>query len=163
MGELNSFAENDIQRCLEVLRKGGVILYPTDTIWGLGCDARNENAVARIYDIKRRSDTKSLIVLVDNENMLLKHVSEVPAVAWDLIEYSERPLTIIYEKAFGYQTYDSLQAVRTEDLYDIASVTKIAATALGTMKLFDSRSIDINKPLSKYLPALNYKIGRAHV
>ena len=100
MGELNSFAENDIQRCLEVLRKGGVILYPTDTIWGLGCDARNENAVARIYDIKRRSDTKSLIVLVDNENMLLKHVSEVPAVAWDLIEYSERPLTIIYEKAF---------------------------------------------------------------
>ncbi len=91
--------EEDIQQCLEVLRKGGIILYPTDTIWGIGCDARNEKAVQRVFDIKKRSDSKSLIVLVDHENQLNKYVREVPAVAWDLIEFAEDPLTIIYDNA----------------------------------------------------------------
>ena len=92
--------EEDIIQCLETLKRGGIILYPTDTVWGIGCDARNEKAVERIYQIKKRSDSKSLIVLVDNDSMLNKHVSEVPEVAWDMIEFSEKPLTVIYDKAF---------------------------------------------------------------
>ncbi|MEO8149187.1 MAG: L-threonylcarbamoyladenylate synthase [Bacteroidia bacterium] len=91
--------ENDIQKCLEVLRKGGVILYPTDTVWGIGCDAKNEKAVQRIFEIKKRTDSKSLIILVDHENQLNKYVREVPAIAWDLIELAEDPLTIIYDDA----------------------------------------------------------------
>lgn len=94
---INKTMENDIQKCLEVLRKGGIILYPTDTIWGIGCDAKNEKAVQRIYEIKKRIDSKSLIILVDHENQLNKYVRDVPAVAWDLIELSEKPLTIIYD------------------------------------------------------------------
>lgn len=89
--------ENDIQKCLEVLRKGGIILYPTDTVWGIGCDAKNEKAVQRIYEIKKRTDSKSMIILIDHEDQLNKYVRDVPAVAWDLIELSENPLTIIYD------------------------------------------------------------------
>ncbi len=89
----------DVQQCLEVLRKGGTILYPTDTVWGIGCDAKNENAVKRVYEIKKRSDSKSLIVLIDREEMLNKYVREVPPVAWDLMAYTHKPLTIIYDNA----------------------------------------------------------------
>lgn len=92
---------NDIQRAVEVMRQGGIILYPTDTIWGLGCDAKNDEAVRRIFELKRRSDAKALISLVHNDVMVQAHVTEVPDVAWDLIELSDRPLTIIYDKARG--------------------------------------------------------------
>ena len=87
--------EEDIRKSLEVLKNGGVILYPTDTIWGLGCDAANEKAVARIFEIKRRSDSKSLIILVDNDMRLTGCIREVPEQAWQLIEYSEQPLTLV--------------------------------------------------------------------
>jgi L-threonylcarbamoyladenylate synthase len=93
--------EKEFQNCIDVLRSGGTILYPTDTVWGIGCDARNEQAVAKVYAIKKRTESKSLIVLVQNENLLNKYVHEVPAVAWDLIELSEKPLTIIYDKVGG--------------------------------------------------------------
>lgn len=89
----------DIKQAVEVLRGGGVILYPTDTVWGLGCDATNEEAVRRVYDIKRRSDAKSMLVLVDSMARLQGYVDEVPDMAWDLVELSERPLTIIYPGA----------------------------------------------------------------
>jgi L-threonylcarbamoyladenylate synthase len=91
--------ENEIQQCLQVLKSGGLILYPTDTVWGIGCDARNEAAVERIYKLKKRSDNKSMIVLLENENQINKYVRHVPAVAWDIIEFSEQPLTIIFEQA----------------------------------------------------------------
>ncbi len=90
---------NDIKQALEVLRNGGVILYPTDTIWGLGCDATNEKAVQRVYEIKKRSDSKSMLVLLDSPAKLQAYVSEVPDMAWDLIELSEKPLTIVYPDA----------------------------------------------------------------
>lgn len=89
---------NDINKAVEIIKREGTILYPTDTIWGIGCDATNEKAVKKIYDIKKRSEAKSLIILVSDLTMLEKYVDEVPSVAYELIEYSEKPLTIIYDK-----------------------------------------------------------------
>ena len=88
--------KEEVNKALEILKNGGVILYPTDTIWGLGCDATNEAAVAKINEIKGRSGDKSFIVLLDNENKLQSYVSEIPDVAYEVIEYSENPITIIF-------------------------------------------------------------------
>lgn len=90
--------DNEINRALEILSSGGVIVYPTETVWGIGCDATNESAVDRIYKIKKRTDAKSMLTLVDNENRLPSYVDQVPDMAWDLIEMSTKPLTIIYPK-----------------------------------------------------------------
>ena len=89
----------DLERACKVMRDGGVILYPTDTIWGIGCDASCEEAVRRIFQIKKRSDSKSMLVLVDSEAKLNYYVEDVPDLAYDLIEMSEKPLTIIYDGA----------------------------------------------------------------
>ena len=91
--------KEDISKALEVLQKGGVILYPTDTIWGIGCDATNEKAVQRIYSIKQREDSKSMLVLLHQASMLPGYVSEIPDVAWELIEVATDPMTIIYPGA----------------------------------------------------------------
>lgn len=85
----------------EVLAKGGVILYPTDTVWGLGCDATNSEAVEKIYKIKNRADSKSLICLVSDVAMLERHIEEVPEPAYDIIDFSEKPTTIIYDAPKG--------------------------------------------------------------
>lgn len=90
----------DIKNALDVLRKGGVILYPTDTIWGLGCDATNNSAVQKIFTIKQRQDEKSMLVLLDHEDNLPKYV-DVPEIAWSLIEVTNKPLTIIYPNAMN--------------------------------------------------------------
>lgn len=90
---------NEIETCLKVLNEGGIILYPTDTIWGIGCDASNEEAVKKIYDLKQRADSKSMLVLLDRIAKIQNFVSELPEIAWDLIELSEKPLTIIYDGA----------------------------------------------------------------
>lgn len=89
----------DVKAALAVLQKGGIILYPTDTIWGLGCDACNEVAVKRIYAIKDRVDSKSMLVLMENAALLERYVDEVPEIAFDLIELSDKPLTVIYDGA----------------------------------------------------------------
>ncbi|NQU87228.1 MAG: threonylcarbamoyl-AMP synthase [Mariniphaga sp.] len=90
---------DDIKNALEVLKKGGIILYPTDTIWGIGCDATNIDAVGRIYKIKQRVDSKSMLVLMENPALLDRYVEDVPEVAWDLVEISITPLTVIYPGA----------------------------------------------------------------
>jgi len=90
---------SDIKRALEVLRSGGLIPYATDTIWGIGCDATNPTAVERVYQLKGRDQGKSLIVLLDNESKLTGDVHEVPEIAYQLIEYTERPLTVVYSGA----------------------------------------------------------------
>ena len=89
----------DIKEACRVMREGGVILYPTDTIWGIGCDATNEEAVRRVYQIKQRADSKAMLVLVDSAVKVDFYVQDVPAVAWDLIEVADKPLTIIYSGA----------------------------------------------------------------
>lgn len=91
--------KEEIKKIIDILQNGGVILYPTDTVWGIGCDATNENAVKRIFEIKKRVDTKAMLVLVDNAARIQSYVEEVPDMAWDLIELSEKPLTIIYPDA----------------------------------------------------------------
>ena len=91
----------DFQAALRVLREGGVILYPTDTVWGIGCDATCAKAVARVYDIKRRIDSKAMLVLLDGAGKLQGYMEKVPDTAWMLLEANEgqRPMTIIYPKA----------------------------------------------------------------
>lgn len=88
-----------IRETVDILRKGGVILYPTDTVWGLGCDATNSDAVRRIYLIKQRADEKSMLVLLDTESRLQYYVKEVPEIAYQLTEVSDNPITLIYPGA----------------------------------------------------------------
>ena len=90
------YMKEDIERSFQVLREGGIILYPTDTIWGLGCDATNADAVARIYQIKKREDTKSMLALVDNEDKLYQYILKVPDMAIEIIQLADKPTTIIY-------------------------------------------------------------------
>ena len=89
---------DDIKKACDVMQAGGLILYPTDTIWGIGCDATNPQAVQKVFDLKRRADNKALLVLLDSPSKLDFYVSEVPDIAWDLIEMSLEPLTIIYSQ-----------------------------------------------------------------
>jgi L-threonylcarbamoyladenylate synthase len=91
----------EVKAAVETLKAGGIILYPTDTVWGLGCDATNEKAVARIYEIKQRADSKSLITLVADADMLGKYVKVIPEVAINLLEVNDKPMTIIYPDAMG--------------------------------------------------------------
>ena len=88
-----------LQEAVEILRKGGVILYPTDTVWGIGCDATNEAAVARVFEIKRRSEAKSLVLLASDLDMVAKYVKQIPSIAIDLVEVNDAPMTIIYPGA----------------------------------------------------------------
>lgn len=99
MAEKTVDYREDLLKAVEVLNKGGVILYPTDTVWGLGCDATNPEAVARVFRIKQREDSKALLVLVDSQAKVEFYVREVPPVAWDLMELSTRPLTLIMDGA----------------------------------------------------------------
>jgi L-threonylcarbamoyladenylate synthase len=87
---------DDLKKACDIMRAGGIILYPTDTIWGIGCDATNESAVRRIYELKQRVDSRAMLVLIDNPVKLEQYVETVPAIAWKLIEIADKPLTIIY-------------------------------------------------------------------
>ena len=88
-----------INKALEVLRSGGVILYPTDTVWGIGCDATDPEAVAKVYAIKNREDSKSLVLLASDMDMICRYVKEVPEMAVQLVEVNDKPMTIIYPDA----------------------------------------------------------------
>ncbi len=91
--------KEDIANAVEAMRKGGVILYPTDTVWGIGCDATNAEAVAKVYKIKKREDSKALICLVDSDARLQRYVRTVPNVAWDLLDCVDKPTTVILDGA----------------------------------------------------------------
>lgn len=90
---------DDLKKAVATLKAGGIILYPTDTIWGIGCDATNREAIKRIYEIKKREDSKSMLVLMENPALLERYVDDVPDVAWDLVEITTTPLTVIYPGA----------------------------------------------------------------
>lgn len=91
--------EEDIRNAIEVMKRGGVILYPTDTVWGIGCDATNAEAVAKVYAIKKRDDTKAMICLVDSDVRLQRYVRNAPEVAWQVLEYATKPTTVIFDNA----------------------------------------------------------------
>lgn len=97
--DMNQEMIEDVKKACQVMSEGGVILYPTDTVWGIGCDATNEEAVRKVYEMKRRTDSKAMLVLVDSSVKVDFYVEDVPSVAWDLIEVADKPLTIIYSGA----------------------------------------------------------------
>ena len=87
--------KEEVAKALKVIQDGGIILYPTDTIWGIGCDATNTEAIKKIFALKQRDEAKSMIILLDTENKLESYIQEVPSIAYDLIEYAENPLTLV--------------------------------------------------------------------
>jgi L-threonylcarbamoyladenylate synthase len=87
--------KDEVKKAFDIIQHGGIILYPTDTIWGIGCDATNTEAIQKIYTLKQRAQEKSMIILLDTENKLESYIRDVPAMAYDLIEYSENPLTLV--------------------------------------------------------------------
>ncbi|MDO6759066.1 L-threonylcarbamoyladenylate synthase [Tamlana sp. 2_MG-2023] len=91
--------QSEINKAIEVLKQGGVILYPTDTVWGIGCDASNPEAVKKVYDLKERVDSKALICLVTDDRMLKRYVKEIPFAALNILEVTDKPTTIIYDEA----------------------------------------------------------------
>ncbi len=91
--------QDDIKKAVEVMKNGGVILYPTDTVWGIGCDATNAEAVAKVYKIKQRDDSKALICLVDSDARLQRYVCNAPEVAWNVMELATKPTTVIFDEA----------------------------------------------------------------
>ena len=93
--------QDEVKKAIEVMKAGGVILYPTDTVWGIGCDATNEEAVRKVFEIKKREDSKALICLVDSDVRLQRYVRNVADVTWDMIELSEKPLTVIFDHVTG--------------------------------------------------------------
>jgi L-threonylcarbamoyladenylate synthase len=94
--------ERDIEKCLDVLKSGGLILYPTDTVWGIGCDATNEKAVEKIYKLKKRSDEKAMIVLVAAEKDIMQHVAAPDLSLFDYLEKTTKPTTVVYDGALGF-------------------------------------------------------------
>ena len=95
---MNSDINQEVHKAFEIIKEGGIILYPTDTVWGIGCDATNPEAVAKIYQLKQREETKSMIVLMNGEKMIYNVFKEVPEVAWQIIDLSEKPTTIILDQ-----------------------------------------------------------------
>jgi len=93
--------DNDIEKCLQVLQQGGLILYPTDTVWGIGCDATNEAAVAKIYALKKRHDEKAMIVLVAEERDVLQYTASPDLGVFDYLQQTQKPTTVIYSGAIG--------------------------------------------------------------
>ena len=91
----------NIDQIVAILKQGGIILYPTDTVWGIGCDATNANAVKKVYKLKQREDSKALICLVNNYSMLEKHIDNVPNIAYDILDLADTPTTVIYDAPAG--------------------------------------------------------------
>lgn len=133
---------------LKVLREGGIILYPTDTVWGLGCDATDPAAVARIYDIKRRSDSKALVLLADNLDRVGRYVREIPDIAIQLVEVNDRPMTLIYPGALAGKA-------PAEGEKPVADKHFLAYNAVA-----EDGSVGIRIPMSEFCRNLCYKLGR---
>ena len=135
--------EEILAEALKTLREGGTILYPTDTVWGLGCDATNPEAVARIYEIKHRADSKSMVLLASDLDMVAKYVKEIPSIAVDLVEVNDAPMTIIYPGAVAGE------AGAPGDRWHLAHNT-----------VAEDSSVGIRIPLMEWCRQLAFKLGR---
>ena len=133
-------AEEILNEALRVVRAGGTILYPTDTVWGLGCDATNAEAVRRIYEIKQREDSKSLVLLACDMDMVARYVKEIPSIAVDLVEVNDAPMTLIYPGAVCSETGDRWH---------------LAANVVA-----EDGSVGIRIPLMDWCKQLAFKLGR---
>jgi L-threonylcarbamoyladenylate synthase len=131
------YEKDDLEAALACIKEGGIILYPTDTVWGLGCNAYDEKAIEKLYALKNRPAEKSMIVLVDTEVRLERSFENIPDTAWDLIEYSEEPLTLILDNAKGFPDNliheDGSLAVRVvDDLFCQHLISKMRAPLVST-------------------------------
>ena len=133
-------AEEILNEALRVVRAGGTILYPTDTVWGLGCDATNAEAVRRIFEIKQREDSKSLVLLACDMDMVARYVKEIPSIAVDLVEVNDAPMTLIYPGAVCSETGDRWH---------------LAANVVA-----EDGSVGIRIPLMDWCKQLAFKLGR---
>ena len=136
--------KEEIQKALEVLRKGGIILYPTDTVWGIGCDATDPEAVAKIYEIKRRSDSKSLVLLASDMEMVSRYIKEVPEMAIQLVEVNDKPMTIIYPGAVVGSSENP-----KADRYCLAYNT-----------VAEDGTVGIRVPMMEFCQQLAFRLGR---
>ncbi len=144
---MNKTADEILAETVKTLRAGGLILYPTDTVWGLGCDATDPAAVARIYELKKRSDSKSLVLLADSLDMVARYVKEIPPVAVQLVEVNDRPMTVIYPGAYaGKSPSEGEMPVR--DKHFLAYNTVAADGSVG-----------IRIPMSEFCRNVCYKLG----
>ena len=141
--------KEEIQKALEVLRKGGVILYPTDTVWGIGCDATDPEAVAKIYEIKRRSDSKSLVLLASDMDMISRYVKEVPEMAIQLVEVNDKPMTIIYPDAIVGLSPDAS-----------GTLPKADRRALAFNTVAEDGTVGIRIPMMDFCQQLISRFGR---
>jgi len=146
-----------IQQALEVLRSGGIILYPTDTVWGIGCDATNPAAVARIYEIKHRSDSKSLVLLASDMDMVCRYIKEVPEMAVQLVEVNDKPMTIIYPGAI---TGPSPAAITAADSAQAAVLPKADRNALAFNTVAEDGTVGIRIPMMDFCQQLISRFGR---
>lgn len=135
--------EEILNEALRTLKEGGTILYPTDTVWGLGCDATNPEAVSRIFEIKQRADSKSLVLLASDLDMVAKYVREIPSIAIDLVEVNDAPMTIIYPEA------QAREPGAPGDRWHLAHNT-----------VAEDGSVGIRIPLMDWCRQLVYKLGR---
>ena len=133
---------------LEVLRSGGVILYPTDTVWGLGCDATNPEAVARIYGIKHRSDSKALVLLASDLDMVARYVQEIPDIALQLVEVNDAPMTIVYPGAVCGSAPKAGES-------PVIMRNRLAYNAVA-----EDGTVAIRIPMSEFCRNLAYRLGR---
>ena len=137
-----------LAEAVKVLREGGVILYPTDTIWGIGCDATNPEAVAKVYGIKKRPDSKSLVLLADSLDVVGRYVREIPDIAVQLVEVNDRPMTIIYPDAIcGKAPAEGSKAVADRHFLAYNTVA-------------EDGSVGIRVPMNEFCRNLCYKLGR---
>lgn len=135
--------KEEIQKALEVLRKGGIILYPTDTVWGIGCDATDPEAVAKIYEIKRREDSKSLVLLASDMDMICRYVKEIPEMAVQLVEVNDKPMTIIYPGAVAGTQSD-----------------KASRNCLAYNTVAEDGTVGIRVPMMEFCQQLVSRFGR---
>lgn len=133
---------------LKTLRAGGIILYPTDTVWGIGCDATDPAAVARVYEIKRRSDSKALVLLADSLDRVGRYVREIPDIAIQLVEVNDRPMTLIYPGALAGK-------VPAEGEKPVADKHFLAYNVVA-----EDGTVGIRIPMSEFCRNLCYKLGR---
>ena len=137
-----------INKALEVLRSGGIILYPTDTVWGIGCDATDPQAVAKVYAIKNREDSKSLVLLASDMDMICRYVKEVPEMAIQLVEVNDKPMTIIYPDAI------------TSPAPAGADMPKADRRCLAYNTVAEDGTVGIRIPMMDFCQQLVYKLGR---
>lgn len=136
--------KEEIQKALEVLRSGGIILYPTDTVWGIGCDATDPEAVAKVYAIKKREDSKSLVLLASDMDMICRYVKEVPEMAIQLVEVNDKPMTIIYPAAIAGEK----------------GCMKADRRALAFNTVAEDGTVGIRIPMMDFCQQLVAKLGR---